>query len=130
MGLKKLPSKRQYWSRDEPLFCCSIILQLMTCDRYELITRCLHFANAPLEATDPSSPSYDKLHKVRWLVDEIRAHFKAMWAPNQQLTVDEGMIMYKGKYCPIRQYLPKKTSPLWYKSVDGNRCTLKILMEF
>jgi len=38
---------------------------------------------------------------------EVQA-FKAMWAPNQQMTVDEGMVMYKGKYCPIRQYMPNK----------------------
>jgi hypothetical protein len=83
MGLKKLPSKRLYWSRDEPLFRCPIISQLMTRDRYELITRCLHIANAPLAETDPSSSTYDKLHKVRWMMDEIRERFKAMWSPNQ-----------------------------------------------
>jgi hypothetical protein len=51
---------------------------------------------------------YDKLHKLRWMLEEVLERFKAMWAPNQQLTVDEGMVMYKGIYCPIRQYMPKK----------------------
>jgi hypothetical protein len=80
----------------------------MTRDRYELITRCLYVANAPPHVTDLKSPSYDKLHKIWWMMDEVRDHFKAMWSPNQQLTVDEGMIMYKGKYFPIRQYMPYK----------------------
>jgi hypothetical protein len=35
MGLKKLPSTRLYWSRDEPLFHCLVISQTMTRDRYE-----------------------------------------------------------------------------------------------
>jgi hypothetical protein len=81
---------------------------MMTRDRYELITRCLHVANAPPDVKDPSSATHDKLHKVRWMMDEVRGRFKAMWTPNQQLTVDEGMIMYKGKYCGIRQYLRNK----------------------
>jgi hypothetical protein len=108
MGIKKLPSTRLYWSRDEPLLHCHVISQLMTRDRYEHITRCLHVASAPPSITDKDSPTYDKLHKIRWMLDEIRERFKSMWSPNQQMIVDEGMIMYKGKYCPVRQYMPKK----------------------
>jgi hypothetical protein len=65
MGLKRLPSIHLYWSWSEPLFHCPVIFQMMTRDRYELITRCLHVANAPPHITDPSSATYDKLHKVR-----------------------------------------------------------------
>jgi hypothetical protein len=46
------------------------------------------------------------------MMDEVRDRFKAMWSPNQQLTVDDGMIMYKGKYYPICQYMPLK--PIWF----------------
>jgi hypothetical protein len=108
MGLKRLPSKRLYWSREEPLFHCPVISYMMTRDRYELITRCLHVANAPPHVKDTSSPTYEKLHKIRWMMEEVRDHFKAMWSPNQQLIVDEEMIMYKGKYCPIKQYMQCK----------------------
>jgi hypothetical protein len=31
-----------------------------------------------------------------------------MWSPNQQMTVDESMVMYKRKYYPVWQYMPKK----------------------
>jgi hypothetical protein len=65
-------------------------------------------ANAPADVQDPNSNTYDKLHKLRWMIDEVRIQFQAMWSSNQQMTVDEGMIIYKEKYCPIRQYLPKK----------------------
>jgi hypothetical protein len=74
----------------------------MTSDRFEFITRCLHVASAPPSVTNKDSRTYDKLHKIRWMVDEIRDRFKSMWSPNQQLTVDEGMVMYKRKYCPVR----------------------------
>jgi hypothetical protein len=42
------------------------------------------------------------------MFDEVQGRFQSMWSPNQQLTVDESMVMYKGKYCPIRLYMPKK----------------------
>jgi hypothetical protein len=77
-------------------------------DRYEPINRCLHVTNAPVCEQDHDSPTYDKLHKLWWMIDEVKERFKAMWSPNQQLTVDESMVMYKGKYCPMRQYMPKK----------------------
>ena len=80
----------------------------MTRDRFELITRCLHVASAPLSVTNKDSSTYDKLYKIKWMLDEIRDQFKSMWSSNQQIIVDEGMVMYKENYCPIRQYMPKK----------------------
>jgi hypothetical protein len=130
MELKKLPSKRLYWSHTKPLFRCSLISQWMSRDRYELITRCLHVANALAEVQDPSSPSYDKLHKLQWMIDEVCNRFRAMWSPNQQLTIDEGMVMYKGKYCPIRQYLPKKPVRFGIKVWAAANALSKYLWDF
>jgi hypothetical protein len=73
----------------------------MTRELYELITRCLHVANAPPKVMDHESATYDKLHKIRWIVDEVTNHFKAMWTSNQQMTMDECMIMYKDQYHPV-----------------------------
>jgi len=108
MGIKKLPNRRLYWSRGEALFHCQLILQILKRDRFESITRCLHLCIALAKVQDRKSPSYDKLHKVRWLVDDICSNFQALWSPNQQVSVDESMVMYKGKYSPIRQYMPNK----------------------
>lgn len=68
-----------------PVIYCQVISKLMTRDRYALITRCLHVANAPPSATDKSSPSYDKMHKIRWMLDKVCDRYKAMWAPNNNL---------------------------------------------
>jgi hypothetical protein len=65
-------------------------------------------ANVPASTSSCDSPSFDKLHKLRSMLDEVREQFKAMWSPNQQLTVDESMLRYKGNYCPVKQYMPKK----------------------
>jgi hypothetical protein len=108
MGLKKLPCTRLYWACNEPLFHCLVISQTKTRDRYEQITRCLHVANAKDSEKDRGSSSYDKLHKLWWMLDEVRDKFKSMWLPNQQMTMDKSMVIYKGKYCPVWQYMPKK----------------------
>ena len=130
MGLKKLPSHRLYWSKDEPLFHCLVISQMMTRDRYEAISRCLHVANAPTSVTDRDSPTYDKLHKIRWMLDEVRDRCKAMWSPNQQMTVDESMVMYKGKYCSVRQYMPNKPVRFGIKVWAATDALSKYLWNF
>jgi hypothetical protein len=30
------------------------------------------------------------------------------WSLGKFITIDEMMVRYKGSYCPIRQYMPKK----------------------
>jgi hypothetical protein len=82
MEVKKLPFTRFYWSRKETLFHYSVISQIMTREQFELITRYLHIANALAHVMDRNSATYDKLHKVCWLVDEVWDRFKTMWTPN------------------------------------------------
>jgi hypothetical protein len=102
----------------------------MARDRFELINRYLHVANALIDVQDKDSPTYDKLHKLRWMVDEVHHRFKSMWNPNQQMTVDEAMLMYKGKYCPIRQYMPKKPVRFGIKIWAAADALSKYLWDF
>ena len=95
-----------------------------------LITRCLHVANAPPHVTNTFSPTYEKLHKIRWMMEEMRDHFKAMWSPNQHLIVDEEMIIYKGKYCPIKQYMLYKLVRFGLKIWAAADAMLKYLWNF
>jgi hypothetical protein len=41
-------------------------------------------------------------------VDEIRNACKREWSLGKFVTIDEMMVRYKGSYCPIQQYMPKK----------------------
>lgn len=83
VGVKKLPSIWLYWSRDNPLLHYLVISQIMARIRYELITRCLHVENALPSVKDHSNLTHDKLHKVRWMLDEVQDHFNKMCFPNQ-----------------------------------------------
>ena len=51
---------------------------------------------------------YDKCRQTQWLINSIKAAYKAQWSLGKFITIDEMMIRYKGLYCPIRQYMPKK----------------------
>jgi hypothetical protein len=48
------------------------------------------------------------LRQVRWLVDAIQNACRCEWSLGKFVTIDEMMVRYKGSYCPIRQYMPKK----------------------
>ena len=131
MGMKQLPHIRCYWSREEPLFHCSIIAQLMTRDCFEAILRCLHVAK-PCDVVDEHGVVVrDKIAKVQWLVQAIRVRCENMWNCHQQLTVDESMVRYKGQYCPIRQFMPNKPVRFGIKlDVGISRCYSKLYLDF
>jgi hypothetical protein len=48
------------------------------------------------------------MHQCKWLLNRIREACKAVWNVAKMCSVDEMMVRYKGKYCPSRQYMPKK----------------------
>jgi hypothetical protein len=83
----------------------------MTRDRF----RTNYKAIALAITRDHDSPSYDKLYKLKWILDEVLKRFKAMWSSNQQFTADEDMHRYKGWYFPMKQYMPKKPMQIGIK---------------
>jgi hypothetical protein len=64
-GGEEIAIHKDLLARKETLFHCSVISQIITRERFELITRCLHVANVPAHVMDRDSSTYDKLHKVR-----------------------------------------------------------------
>ena len=64
------------------------------------------------------------------MIDEVHNRFQAIWSPNQQMTVDEEIIMYKGKYCPIRKYMPKKPIRFGIKVWTTANALSKYLWDF
>lgn len=82
----------------------------MSRDRFECITRCFHIKNKKNVVTDCTSVGYNKVGKLRWLIDEIREKCKALWKLENFITIDEMMVGYSGKHCVIRQYLHAKST--------------------
>ena len=76
MGIKIEPNIRCYWKKSCDFLWCLVISSIMTRNRYEHIIRCLHVHNDHRPTTNRSSGDFDKLVKLRWLLDDIRDRYK------------------------------------------------------
>ena len=74
--------------------------------RLELLMIYLHLNNSE-QQTSRSSPDYDKLYKIRPLLDQLIESFQLVYVPNREIAVDEIIIGYKGRLSWI-QYMHKK----------------------
>jgi hypothetical protein len=109
MGMKKQLNYKSYWEKEDFLFHYPIISNIMSRAWFSQLRRCLHITNPALyEHIHKGDVGYDKLRQVRWLIDAIRNACSREWSLGKFVTIDEMMVRYKGIYCPIRQYMPKK----------------------
>jgi hypothetical protein len=107
MGIKKEPARQHYWSKSEFLKC-SVITKVMSCRRWEAITRCVHLVDNAKVIRDNRQPGYDKLAKCRWFVEAFNKKATELYNHESYITIDECIIPYKGKYCDIRMFLRNK----------------------
>ncbi|XP_067826911.1 piggyBac transposable element-derived protein 4-like isoform X1 [Heptranchias perlo] len=105
MGIKQLPRISLYWSQDTALRC-PWVSSAMSRDRFWKINQYLHLRDNT-GALDKSDPNHDPLYKVRALMEVVRCHFGQCHRPNRDLSVDEGMVAYKGRLY-FKQYAPAK----------------------
>ena len=73
MGLVDLPCLHDYWKRD-PLFFCPAIAERMARDRFLDIHKYLHFVDNE-SLVHPGEPHYDRLCKVRPILEMIEERF-------------------------------------------------------
>ena len=105
MAINHLPSLNDYWSRD-PLLHYSPIADRIPRDRFRELSRYLHFVdNASLPPRE--SPDYDRLGKVRPLINHLSHKFQSLYQPNMEVAVDEAMIKFQGR-SSLKQYMPLK----------------------
>lgn len=105
MGMNRLPSVAMYWSSDD-FFGNQGIKKVMPRNRFEEIRKFLHFNDSSKEAAR-GEPGYDRLFKVRPVLDHVRNKFQSSFNPTKNISVDEGMIAFRGRLS-FRQYMPAK----------------------
>ena len=109
MGYHRLPSLRHYWCLSDDLGVPPI-MRAMSRTRFETILRFLHLNdNAKMETT-----IRDKLYKVRPLVEHLNKLFSQLRKPQEFLSIDESMILFKGR-SSLKQYNPMKPIKRGYK---------------
>ena len=118
-----------YWSTDE-LYSTPIFSQVMTRDRFLVLLKFWHFADNMDPSYDVRDPNRDKLHKVRPLIDMMRSRCKRVYAPGKYLSVDESLVLFKGRL-GFKQYIRTKRARFgikMYEICTSNGVTLDFLV--
>ena len=63
------------------------VSSIMSLVRFEQIFRFLHLANSDLQIP-AGEPGYDRLFKVRGLLDIVTPLFESVYNPHEQVTID------------------------------------------
>lgn len=112
MGIKPQASYRDYWSSN-PLLNDAFVSQLMTVNRFGWLLSHIHLNDNVLQP-ERGTPEFDKLYKVRPVLDMLSERFKECLKPGKMFAVDESMIKFKGR-SSLKQYMPKKPIKRGYK---------------
>ncbi|XP_066457697.1 piggyBac transposable element-derived protein 3 [Eleutherodactylus coqui] len=105
MGLVKKPTIRAYWSTDI-LYHTPMFRMAMSRTRFEMIQKFLHYNNNA-ECPPSDHPNYDRLYKIRPVVEHFNFKFAQAYTPPKNIAVDESLVHFKGRL-KFRQYLPSK----------------------
>ena len=114
MGIVLKPRVSMFWSTDS-FYHTPIFGQVMSRKRLQLLQRCLHFQNNQDPQYNPNDPDRDRLFKIRTLMVMVRQKFNSVYYPSENLTVDESLVLYKGRLC-FKQYIRTKRA----------RCGIKV----
>lgn len=112
MGIKKLPSLKDYWSSQEEIRD-PYISKVISRERFYWLLSHMHFADNTLQPKT-GEPNHNKLYKLGSLLNTLGKTYKDYYKPTEFQTVDKSMIKYKGRSC-MKQYMPAKPTKRGYK---------------
>ncbi|XP_068680630.1 piggyBac transposable element-derived protein 4-like [Montipora foliosa] len=106
MEIVQKPTIHFYW-RTKSTIQNPFFPSIMSRNRFLQIMRYLHFTDNQEEVRDKNSPDYEKLFKIRKLLDLLLPRLSEVYNPERNLAVDETLVKFKGKiYLP--QFIPIK----------------------
>ena len=107
MGLIDVPNIQDYWStawtNQVPFFS-----SVMTRERFQMVFWLLHVGHA--ESNPPR-----RIDKVKLFLDPLLTNFRSSYSPSRDVSVDETMIGFRGRFGP-KQYMPKKPTKYGIKA--------------
>ena len=105
MGVVRLPSIADYWRTDEAFHYAPLAGRISKNHFFD-IQRYLHFVDNRTLQT-PTSAHYDKLGKIRPIINILCDKFSSTYHLHREISVDEAMIPFNGR-STMKQYMPKK----------------------
>lgn len=126
MGLVQKAEIEDYWSTywvtQTPGFT-----KVMSRNRFEAILSFLHF-NDNSEQGLRGTPDYDRLFKIRPLINILQPKFSALYRPKKELSVDELTIAFKGRSA-LKQYNKSKPDKWGYKGFAVSEASTGYLLD-
>ena len=82
-------------------------------NRFKEILQNIHI-NDNSKMPKPGETGYDKLYKVRPLINSLQHNSQKAYNLHRELSVDEAMVLFKGR-SSLKQYMPLKPVKKGYK---------------
>ncbi|KAF5281761.1 hypothetical protein FQR65_LT14556 [Abscondita terminalis] len=101
-GVVKMPSYRMYWAESSRY---SPIADIMSRNRFDKLRNFLHL-NDNSQLNTRNDPEYDKLFKIRPIIEAIRANLRKI-EPEEHNSIDEIIIPFKGR-SSLKQFVKNK----------------------
>lgn len=105
MGMCQKNDLEEYWSKF--WLTTTPFGEIMSRNRYEIITSFLHYANNEMDRPVRNDAEYDHLWKIRPLMQICEPRYLQVYGPRCELSIDESIVKFKGRVS-FRQYLPAK----------------------
>lgn len=104
IGIHQLPHSSNYWS-SYPALDVKAVSDVFPAKRFKIVEN--QHVNYNASAKSHGEPGYNKLHKVRLLLDEINKSCNRAYNTSSKLSADKSMIPFKGR-SSLKQYMPMK----------------------
>ena len=105
MALHRLPNFDHYFSRNW-VFAVPALQSVFTRNQIWQLWQNFHLADNTRQPA-PTDEGYDKLYKLRPMINGMKEKFKHAYNIGEKVCVDEHMVKGKGRN-PFKQYLPMK----------------------
>ena len=110
MGVVSLPHTSHYWDTNE-LFNNSYVSSRMSRNFYKMLNSSIHLTQKEMNKSDEN---YDPRYKLGKLIDMLNKNFSKYYNCDQQISIDETMVGYKGNNT-MKFYIPHKPSKWGFK---------------